>query len=196
MVRSLHAVRGSAHVGFCLRGRHEFLQGLIGAVGTHDHHGRFDQVVHDGNHLRGRKRSTGLRGQCRKGRQIDKADRLAVGLGVNELRPTDLTVGAREVVDDEGTTHILFGIQRQKAGARVRTGTGLVGHDDVHVTRGLPGSSNERKSHNSRCSERQEFLIHKGPPFGLKTFPEPFDPGKREKTISYCRRQSSFPTSP
>ena len=76
-------------------------------------------MVDDRHDLVGRERSVGLRGERREGRQVDEADGVAVGLGVDEMRPADLAVGAGKVVDDQRLADILFGFHGKKTSTGV-----------------------------------------------------------------------------
>ena len=107
-------------------------------------------MIGDRHHLRNLESGVLFIGKGGEGRQVDVADRVAVGLGLHQARPADLAVSARQIVDDHRLADFLFGQGHQKTGARIRAGTGLVGHDHAHVLFRRPGLGGQGNGH-SHC---------------------------------------------
>ena len=138
VVGGFHAV-GRAAVGrLFLAGLHQVAQSLPRAVGGHDHDAGFGQMVAKRDDVLYGEGGARLHGQRGERGQVDEADGLSIGLGVDEFRPADLAVAAGQVVDDERLADVFFGLRSQQTGPGVRAGTGFIGHDDVHVAFGSP----------------------------------------------------------
>ena len=83
MVGSLVAVCGGFQVSFLFSGGNEFFDSLVGRIGLNSNNTGFRQMVGDRNDVIDGEGSTRLCSQSCECRQVDEADGLAVGFGLN-----------------------------------------------------------------------------------------------------------------
>ena len=139
MVGSLDPVGGGfqfAGMGFGIF--HQILQAVEFAVLPDHHNPGFLQMVADGNDALVIKGSILGQSQGGVGGQVDEADGVAVGFGLGQFRPADLSVCTRFVFNDQSLSHEFFRILAQYPGTGIRTGSCLVGYDDFDVLGGFP----------------------------------------------------------
>ena len=83
MVGSLVAVCGGFQVSFLFSGGNEFFDGLVGRIGLNSNNTGFSQMVGDRNDVIDGEGCPRLCSQSCECRQVDEADSLAVGFGLN-----------------------------------------------------------------------------------------------------------------